>query len=91
LSFSSTKIVWVLADLESEEKYTPAVLHFVRYSGNDDFAMFSHVPTTDVHEAIQFRSYKDTAGYLSENRSGLMSPDTTFPREVTITASIERL
>jgi hypothetical protein len=64
-------------------------MRFVRYSGGDDFAMFSHMPTNDVLEAIHFNSYKEAAKYLYENRNGLFGPDTTFPRQATITTSVK--
>ncbi len=88
--WTSSKEVWVLADLESENKYTPPVMHFIRYSGGDDFAMFSHVPTVDVLEAMHFGSYAQASKYMEENKNG-MPTDEVWPRRVTITATIAHL
>lgn len=89
-SWLASKEVWVLADLESENKYTPPVLHFIRYSGGDDFAMFSHVPTPDVLEAMHFDTYVQATKYMDANKNG-MPTDKVWPRRVTITATIELL
>lgn len=91
MSWEATKTVWVLVDLESEKKYTPPVPHFVRYSGNDCFAMFDHTLETDVLVAMHFKSYKAASKYLRENQNGMMSPKTTFPRELIIKMRIEWL
>jgi hypothetical protein len=89
IGVKSTKVVWVLADIGSEKRYTPPVPHFVSCSPDDSFAMFRYVPTPDVLAAIHFGSYREAADFLHRNGSGLMSPSTTFPREATITVVVK--
>ncbi len=89
MKHKSVKKVWVLVDLAAADKYVDPEMRYVRYSGGDDFAMFSHVPTNDVLDAMHFSSYREAAAYLDKNRNGIFGPKTTFPREVTITIGVE--
>ncbi len=85
----SVKKVWVLVRLDAAKVYIDPEMRYVRYCGDEDFAMFSHVNTSDIHEAIQFGSYREAAIYLDKNKNGIFGPDTTFPREATITTSVK--
>jgi hypothetical protein len=81
----SVKKAWVLVDLDAPKKYIdPGMCYVARSYGG----MFSHTNTNDVLEAIHFSSYKEATKYLDEHKNGIFGPNTTFPREVTITASI---
>jgi hypothetical protein len=84
----SVKKVWVLVRLDAAKVYVDPEMRYVKYSGNEDFAMFSHVNTNDVLEAIHFGSYREAAAYLDQHRNGIFGPDTTFPREATITTVV---
>lgn len=82
----SVKKVWVLVDLDAPKKYIDPNMCYVARS---DGGMFSHVNTNDINEAIQFGSYRAAAAYLNEHKNGIFGPDTTFPREATITTLVK--
>jgi hypothetical protein len=80
----SSKTVWVLVDVEAAEHYVDPGMRYVRYCGDEDFAMFSHTVTDEVLEALQFNSCREAFNYLNRNACSLFHSKTTFPREATI-------